>query len=1403
MQFAENALARTGSGGSLLSDTAVQAAVEHMGITAVEPLMRTKEFAKGESLLANTVLLTPSAQTMRDPSALEEAVAELSTLPGVTAVWRERLFRLHAVPNDSAWSDQWGAQRVGMARAWDVTRGTTDIVIGVIDTGIDFDHEDLRTQHWINAEEDANGDGLFQPWPKDEFRNGISGDLDGVDNDGNGFVDDVVGYDFVDQPQVSNAAGGDYFEPDPVPYDEMGHGSSVSGIIAAATDNIVGIAGVAPGCRIMTLRAFDARGVGAESDVARALAYAVAQGVRVVNMSFGDVVYSRVLRDVIRYAYARGVVLVASAGNSQSSELHYPSAYDETISVSATASNDILAGFSNYGQSIDLAAPGSDILTTDTEGRYRRFYGTSAAAPFVAGAAALVLSRHPTFSPEEVRGILLASAEDLGSQGWDDRYGAGLLRVDRATLLDNPSVVRITAPRTDLATNAEQITIVGTAASPVMRGYRLQYGVGVNPTRWRDLTGFVNAQAVAETLAVWDIVALPDTTYTLRLAAESSRGVSLDDRIVFHIDRTPPRILGAALVPAVEGASYGIAVGFLTDEPTLGTVWYREQNSSEPWLWVSAEGETENNLFVGSSHHVYMGPAYFQPGRTYEFYLSAENAVGLETIARESDGSNFFITIPAPVNTFGYVLKPWGLPLSRLSRLVTDLNGNSRPELLANNLEDDNAFNAWEFNGNGFFRVDKGEQEKEFPRGAGDLDGDGIPELLTSFVRNGFLYRGRPAGFPSERIWVDTVDGDFWSVDIHDVDGDGRQEVLAVIDDSTFGIFQWDGATLQEKARLVNPTGVDNAPRNVFSAPRAAFGDFNNNGRPEILLGDGDGDFFIAEYAASGEWEFIWGTENDFTLGSDFVASGDFNADGRDEFVLGFRTLQDDVVPFWYFGIFRLDSKNELEPLWNMQFSGVVESAQHGSFTRIQNSITVGNLDDDPADELVITTFPELYVVEYDATTREYGLTWHYPLVNTDAVVIADFDGNGIPELAFATPDSVMFFERDLPYTGPEPPRSITVSYEHASTVRLSWTTGTPSGEYRIYRGIDGGALEEFGSFPVPIGLSDPSLEAGRAYVYAVSAVDTTRTPSESPKVFSRTLRPHPTPVVDSITDAREGQLRVSVSQEMGTKIPSPRHFLLNGQREPESVALLDPRTLLLSFGTLDDGQYGVTLSGLRDGEGIPFADRTYGPVDVRTIVPNECYIERVDFFPPREFDVWFSASVEAESAGLAGNYTFLPAGTVVEAVPDAEERRKVRIRISDDTPIGALGKEYVLKVRNIRCEGGTVIGDGPGSTAGVILNRRTLEDVFVYPNPLKPEHGQQFVTFANLTPRATIRIYTLSGLFVAEVEEHDGNGGTEWDIRDTDGNLIPAGVYVYRATGTDTDGHEVDPVLGKFAIIR
>ncbi len=1348
---------------------------------------------------------------------VEEAMREAAADAAVAYVQREGMLAVDAVrlaasaPNDSAWSSQWGTQRIGTLAAWDRSRGA-GVIVGVIDTGIDPGHPDLRAQLWINAAEDVNGNGRYDPWSATELRDGVRGDFDGVDNDGNGFIDDVTGYDFVDQPGVANAAGGDYRDPDPDIFDEMGHGTNVSGIIAATAGNGIGIAGIAPEARIMTLRAFDARGLGAEGDVARALAYAVVNGARVINMSFGDVVYSRVLRDVVRWAHARGAVMPASAGNAQTDVLHYPSAYAETISVSATTQSDGIAGFSNYGATVDIAAPGVDVTTTEPGGYYSSFNGTSASAPFVSAVAALLLAVHPDATPDEVRGMIIASATDKGTAGWDARYGSGLLDAARALALDAPSVVRILTPRTDDGISADTITITGTAASPIMTGFIVQYGVGRNPTRWFDIAPQQHRQAIAETLAQWNVASLPDTVYTIRLAAQSSKGITLEDRVVVRLDRRAPIVLGIGFIPAINGRSHGVAAGFLTDEPTLGRVWYRRAGSGDEWRWVSAEGGTVNNLFVSTTHSIWLGEEHLTPGATYEFYFTATDESGFTTKAALPSGGNFVHTIPLPIATTGFLRKPYGHPNARLFDRTTDFNGDGRPELVLNRFEGDQHLEILAFDGTRFVDIAPGVHGLQYLRGVGDVTGDGRAEMLTSYVRSGSLWGSdAPGSIPSRLLWADTTSGFFWPVGTVDVDRDGVDEVLAIVSDSTIGVYKGDAAgRLSPWGTIRNPTkgaayststGATAYDRNSFNAPRVAAGDFNGNGKTDLLFGDADGDFFIAEYRLNGEFQYIWISENDFQDGSDFVAAEDFDGDGRDEFAIGVRTTTDDVIPFWYVGIYALGAQNSTVVRWTGRFAGVEESAQSGVFRRISNSMTAANIDATPAKELIVSVYPELYVVSWSESAAAFDVSFMLPLVNTNAVAVGDYDGNGIPEMAFATADSVEVWERDLPATAPAAPRAVTAVYIGPRQLRLSWIPAPGTTRFRVYKGTSSSTLALFGETG-NTALTDFDITAGTPVLYAVTAVDSTMTPAESVRMFSRALLPHAQPVVDTVISLGGGQLRVAVSQDLATELPPTSSFLLGDAREPASVALLDRRSLLLSFPTLAPGPYGLRIRALTDAEGIPFIDNAVHDVLVEEAVVPRCFVERVTHEPPRGFAVRFSGPVDPITASDPSAYTVSPLGAATAVRVDAADQSVVHITLGGTGAVGAIGQEYVLRVQGVRCADGTAIS-GAGATAGVVLNRENLDDMFVFPNPWHASTGQSFITFANLTPRAAIRIYTLSGQFMREVTERDGNGGTEWQLDDDEGRSVPGGVYIYHATGTDAQGREVTPKTGKFAIAR
>lgn len=306
-------------------------------------------------------------------------------------------------PNDPHFDDLWGLHNTGTAsghidadidapEAWQIVQATSDIVVGVIDTGIDYNHVDLASNMWTNPGEVANN---------------------GIDDDGNGFVDDVHGYDF--------------YNNDGDPWDDHGHGTHVAGTIGAVGNNGLGITGVAWSTSLMALKFLGAGGNGSSADAVRAINYATMMrtrynvNIRVTNNSWGGGGTYAPLRAAIEQSQQADMLFVAAAGNSgQNTDhtAHYPSSYnnDNLISVAATTRRDALATFSNFGQrTVDLGAPGAAIVSTVPSNRYTSFSGTSMAAPHVTGTAALAWSLVPDATYDRIRDALFEGVDPLAT----------------------------------------------------------------------------------------------------------------------------------------------------------------------------------------------------------------------------------------------------------------------------------------------------------------------------------------------------------------------------------------------------------------------------------------------------------------------------------------------------------------------------------------------------------------------------------------------------------------------------------------------------------------------------------------------------------------------------------------------------------------------------------------------------------------------------------------------------------------------------------------------------------------------------------------------------------------------------------------------------------------------------
>lgn len=321
----------------------------------------------------------------------------LAADPMVAYVEPNRKRSSYLAPNDADYGKLWGLNNDGQTggtagcdinaeAAWNYLTGDRQVVVAVIDTGIDYNHPDLVDNMWINENE-------------------IPGD--GIDNDGNGLIDDIHGWNFM--AGVTNG----------IPLDDEGHGTHCSGTIAGVGNNGRGVAGVNWRASLMALKFLGADGGGFDSDAIACIEYAIQMGADVISASWGGTGYSQALYDVIKLCDEAGIAFIAAAGNEGTDNdvmPSYPAAFDleNIISVAATDHNDDLAWFSNYGaESVDVAAPGVEIYSTLLDGTYGSLDGTSMATPHVAGAVALMLAADPTLSPAKIKELVIDYADPV------------------------------------------------------------------------------------------------------------------------------------------------------------------------------------------------------------------------------------------------------------------------------------------------------------------------------------------------------------------------------------------------------------------------------------------------------------------------------------------------------------------------------------------------------------------------------------------------------------------------------------------------------------------------------------------------------------------------------------------------------------------------------------------------------------------------------------------------------------------------------------------------------------------------------------------------------------------------------------------------------------------------------
>ncbi len=403
-----------------------------------------------------------------------DVVADFSKDPNVEFAEPNGICEIDA-PNDpkypftgSVYYSQWGPQKIKLTpigspeSGWNWSRGGEAIKICILDTGVDYNHPDLKDNIWVNSGEDINGDGHFDFRPVAQ-----GGDINGIDDDGNGFIDDIAGWDFVSVSESSVAPDEDPGPRDNNPMDVHGHGTHCSGIASAVTDNSIGIAGVGWHCRIMAVRigykSPTGRGYMTWEDIVAGLYYATSMEADVISMSFGGSYGSEAMETAATYATSNGVVLIAAAGNTASTNPHYPAYYDNVLAVAATDINDYKASFSTYGWWVDVAAPGSNIYSTLPNNQYTAWSGTSMACPHVAGLAGLIKHRYSTYTNTQIKNTIKDTC-DVISTSWEPGKRVNAFEA-LAPAFGCPIILRDTDSGSSTYTNS---TIISVEAIPVL-----------------------------------------------------------------------------------------------------------------------------------------------------------------------------------------------------------------------------------------------------------------------------------------------------------------------------------------------------------------------------------------------------------------------------------------------------------------------------------------------------------------------------------------------------------------------------------------------------------------------------------------------------------------------------------------------------------------------------------------------------------------------------------------------------------------------------------------------------------------------------------------------------------------------------------------------------------------------
>ncbi len=1277
-----------------------------------------------------------------------------------------RQYRLHDEPSAAS---NWGLGWVNAAGAWAASTGE-GITLAVIDTGIEPGHPALREALWHNPAEDLDGDGVLLPdgaggWMLDPA------DLNGIDEDGNGFVDDLLGWDFTDAPPFP--APGDYLQPDNEPWDEHGHGTLVAGL-AAGRDPEQELWGLAPGCRLLPLRAGNSLGWLQEDDVAAALLYAADAGARVVNMSFGDSEAGALLEDVIRHLHARGVVLVASSGNTGTEAAHWPSGFPEVLSVGGARllenpTRVTRSLGSSWGPGLDLLAPGHALRSSDLGGGEGWIGGTSAAAPFVSAACALLLAREPSLSPEQLRSRLRRTARDMGPEGWDAEHGAGLL--DAAAALADPAApgLVIHRPASGSAWTPQAFAESGirlSAWGDLFQSFELLSGDSPQEAElllssnepWFDQVVYND-----ELLAPLDPPV--DQLQHLWLRLRTLDGEEQLRHSSFLLDGTPPVIQDLRLEPIRRGMQELSRLEVVCDEPVR--------------LRVTGAGVVQEGDGLSRTHaQVLDSPA----GGMLDIRL--RNAAGLETLHHHAVPPTG--VFPAGAN-MGRV--PSVLPEASWLDEALDLDGDQAPEVAVAFLNDGepDSVRFMEYNWNGTFSAAGLSLPPAFPFGAGDVTGDERTELLLGLGDHARLFAaGEEHPWPSQLLqeWPS-----HFAAGLVSLWNDQPSQILLQSAERAYQLWLWSSEG--SAAMLWEAENPDAGQATPQGRPRGIASDLDADGEPELWLSHDGGLLYSVDrlgrtrqilrfpgWRGPGEHMQLLreasGVECLAVLLQSPAAASESMAGGERARLLLLCDENGEAVV-----------RDSLD--FDLSHSGSAVAMGLAAFPRL-----------DSGEDLLLSLAPLLYAIEWHAV-EGWGVTRMAleALGGGEPVMLSSSPGGLNSILAHGVQQSLVLHTS---HGAPVPPVFLPHSRPLGQDrVLLAWNAPARTYSLLLLGGVDGQLLLE-NLPPETAGELEVEVTPGEEWQFSFMAFSSdgmNGVRNDPPLLLGGEAPSLPGEVLPTYS----GQWTIRWDPPLALEQPYARARIV---QEGDS---LDATLIVAAGGSetllslprsrpVPEGESGLLLEGLRMPRGLRMEPLHLSLLALENGAGPRILAGRA--LAPTSVRLSFSKAILREDLEELTNWS-LADGRELRGLQAVEQNQALVLQLAEERPLLSGTPALEVLAGQLRAE------DGSRSENQRIVVRAGvggIHELVVYPNPWRASgsgaEGAGGVVFAGTTPGTEVRIYSLEGRLLRKLREEDADASLRWDLRRQNGEDLPSGVYLFVA-----EDAQKQLKRGKLALVR